>query len=147
MSDAYFCGPNATNAKWNGVRPARSGPLQCDGSQSVWEAITGGPLPHLQIECDAIIGKQTHQKGWNWRYGSRVPIPLWQGILDIMLRKFTKGPLRALFYMMYRLSLVHISRGMILHFGKIIVRLICDVAHFWSCSSGIQFVCYWLFTK
>jgi len=29
----------------------------------VWEAITGIPYPLHQIECDAIIGKQTHQKG------------------------------------------------------------------------------------
>jgi hypothetical protein len=29
----------------------------------VWEAITGIPFPLHQIECDAIIGKQTHQKG------------------------------------------------------------------------------------
>jgi hypothetical protein len=47
-----------------------------------------------------------------------------------------------------RLSLVHISWEMLLRFGKIIARLICDAAHFSSCS-GIRFACssYWLFTQ
>jgi hypothetical protein len=61
----------------------------------VWEAITGIPFPLHQIECDAIIGKQTHQKGWSNGYGSCHAIPLRR---VIMQRKFTKGPLRAIFY-------------------------------------------------
>lgn len=88
------------------------------------------PTHPPQIECDAIIGKQTRQKGWMEsaiRFACSHP-PL------------AKGPPRAPFYMMYRLSLVHISRGMILHFGKMIARLICDVAHFSSCNCGLQFV-------
>ena len=137
-----------------GLHPFRS--MQHDTScistsPLVWEAITGIPYPFHQIECDAIIGKQTHQKGWSTGHGSCHAVPLRR---VIMQRKFTKGPLRAIFYiyihtyMMFRLSLVHISREMILHFGKIIPWLICDVAHLSSCSS-IEFIWfrYWLCTK
>lgn len=143
-----------------GVGCIRSVPFHCStilvAHQSLCvpvgvQAITGS-LPYAHpSRWNAILMQQTNPppKRWNCRYGSRISTTLRHGII---VRKFTKGRYFIHTYivpnMMHRLSLVHISREMLLRFGKIIARLICNAAHFSSCS-GIRFscFCYWLFTK